>query len=69
MRAWNCACSTLTRRPGGRSIKLGDWPGATPTHAQPVNFEGQPVGRPIPFADGRLSLKLGAKKIVTLRLG
>ena len=54
---------------GRAVVKLGDWPGATPTHAQPVNFEGQPVGRPIPFADGRLSLKLGAKKIVTLRLG
>ena len=54
---------------GRAVIKLGDWPGAAPTQAQPVNFEGQPVGRPIPFADGRLSLKLGAKKIVTLRLG
>ena len=54
---------------GRAVVKLGDWPGATPTQAQPVNFEGQPVGRPIPFADGRLSLKLGAKKIVTLRLG
>jgi hypothetical protein len=54
---------------GRAVVKLGDWPGAVPTHAQPVNFEGQPVGRPIPFADGRLSLKLGAKKIVTLRLG
>ncbi len=50
-------------------VTLGDWPGAMPTHAQPVNFEGQPVGRPVPFAEGRLSLKLGAKKIVTLRLG
>ena len=54
---------------GRAIIKLGDWPGAIPTQAQPVNFEGQPSGRPIPFADGRLSLKLGAKKIVTLRLG
>ncbi len=54
---------------GRAVIKLGDWPGAAPTQAQPVNFEGQPVGRPINFADDRLSLKLGAKKIVTLTIG
>ena len=54
---------------GRAVITLGDWPGTIPTQAQPVNFEGLPVGRPISFADGRLSLKLGAKKIVTLRLG
>ncbi len=52
---------------GRVTITLGDWPGA-PTHAQPVNFEGQPAGRRITFADGQLSLKLGAKKISTLRL-
>jgi Glycosyl hydrolases family 38 N-terminal domain/Glycosyl hydrolases family 38 C-terminal domain/Alpha mannosidase middle domain len=53
---------------GRAVVKLGDWPGTTPTHAQTVNFEGQPVGRRLAFADGRLSLRLGAKKIVTLRL-
>jgi len=53
---------------GRAVVKLGDWSGVTPTLAQPVNFEGQPVGRPVPFADGQLPLKLGAKKIVTMRL-
>jgi alpha-mannosidase/mannosylglycerate hydrolase len=53
---------------GRAIITLGDWPGAIPAHAQPVNFEGQPVGRQLAFADGRLAVSLGAKKIVTLRL-
>jgi len=53
---------------GRAVVTLGDWPGAAPTHAQPVNFEGQPAGRRLAFTEGRLALRLGAKKIVTLRL-
>ncbi len=53
---------------GRATIRLGDWLGATLTRAQAVDFEGRPTGRRLAFTNGSLSIRLGAKKIVTLRL-
>ena len=53
---------------GRAAVKLGDWPGATPTQAQPVNFEGQPVGQAYPLRRWRVVAEVGREKIVTLRL-
>ncbi|MGB9611644.1 MAG: glycoside hydrolase family 38, partial [Bryobacteraceae bacterium] len=53
---------------GEAVITLGNWPGAAIAYAQPVNFEGAPTGKRLTFVDGQVAVKLGAKKIVTLRL-
>jgi alpha-mannosidase len=45
---------------------LGDLMGRTA--AQPVNLESQPLGDPLPIADGQIQLAFGPKQIRTIRL-
>jgi hypothetical protein len=39
-----------------------------PVSALPVNFESEPVGSPIPFKQGKVTIPLGPKQIRTIRI-
>jgi len=74
--------SAMEQRQGGTEVRLFNpneksttavlrWPGdvtPAPSHCQPVDFEGNPQGQPVPVVAGQCEISIAAKKIVTLRL-